>query len=211
MALERGARYDVRGATLLTESAQSRGRLASYRCNHAPRTSHGFTLVELLVALTIAGSVAILAHRMFTGVADAAVRLDAMREALDREMNAQRVLIELAGNLEIGTAETAGFQGEPDAVSFTSWALGVEGWLSRRRVTLAARDSALIVSGLTDDPLALMRSVRRVGFDYLLEPGADEHWVRQWISPVSAPVAIRVRVERVERVDTLLLIVGPRG
>ncbi|MGH2667750.1 MAG: hypothetical protein ACRDH5_01270, partial [bacterium] len=43
-------------------------------------------------------------------------------------------------------------------------------------------------------------------------PGERARFVREWISPVSAPVAVRVRVgHAIGTVDTLLLIVGPRG
>ena len=62
----------------------------------------------------------------------------------------------------------------------------------------------------------LADSVRDVQFDYLLDPGENATWVREWISPVSAPLAIRVRITKgvgsgMWGVDTLLLIVGPRG
>jgi hypothetical protein len=51
-----------------------------------------------------------------------------------------------------------------------------------------------------------------VAFDYLLEPGLNSQWASVWESPVSAPLAIRVRITQLDRIaDTLLLIVGPRG
>ncbi|HXH81319.1 MAG TPA: prepilin-type N-terminal cleavage/methylation domain-containing protein [Candidatus Tectomicrobia bacterium] len=175
----------------------------------------GFTLLELLVALAIAGTVALLAHRMFAGVADGAAHVEEARRTLDREMNARRLLVELVASLEVGTTEASGFRGERERVSFTTWTLVPEGWLARRTVTLGARDSAFVVSGLTDAPLALAQPITRVEFDYLLDPGATERWVQEWMSPVSAPVAIRVRLrhgtEDEGRVDTLLLIVGTRG
>jgi prepilin-type N-terminal cleavage/methylation domain-containing protein len=185
---------------------------------HVPTSPRGFTLLELLVALTIAGSVALLAHRVFVGVAGGAARLEKTRESLDREMNARRLLTELVGSLDVGTPGAGGFRGERERLSFTAWAFAAEGWPRRRAVLLAVLDSAFGVVGLGDEAIPLLGPVARVEFDYLLEPGATEHWVREWISPVSAPVAIRVRVTRRECgawdvgcVDTLLLIVGPRG
>jgi len=64
--------------------------------------------------------------------------------------------------------------------------------------------------------IALEDSVSGVEFDYLLEPGVNAAWVREWISPVSAPVAIRMRVTSARSmehgaVDTLLFVIGPRG
>ena len=56
-------------------------------------------------------------------------------------------------------------------------------------------------------------------FDYLLEPGAESRWVREWVSPVSAPVAVRMRIAKAgcgKRdagcvVDTLLFLIKERG
>jgi len=53
--------------------------------------------------------------------------------------------------------------------------------------------------------------VRSLDCDYLLEPGASTTWVREWISSVSAPLAVRLRIGYAEHADTLLLFVGPRG
>jgi hypothetical protein len=63
--------------------------------------------------------------------------------------------------------------------------------------------------------------VTDVAFDYLLEPGENTKWVREWISPVSAPLAVRVRVTHLSDngqrttahavTDTLLLLIKERG
>jgi prepilin-type N-terminal cleavage/methylation domain-containing protein len=175
------------------------------------RDKQGFTLLEILAALAIAGSVAVLAHRVFTSLADGAARLEQTRAVLDREMNARRMLQGLAGSLEIDPSGSSGFVGEATRVSFTSWPIGGNGWPSRRRVTIALRDSALIVDGLDSVAVVLREGIRRATFDYLLQTGAGAPWLRQWSSPVSAPIAIRLRVEEEDAVDTVLLVVGPRG
>jgi hypothetical protein len=58
-------------------------------------------------------------------------------------------------------------------------------------------------------------SVTELALDYLLEPGANTRWVRQWLSPLSAPLAVRLRIERrggsSEGVDTLLCLIKERG
>ena len=67
--------------------------------------------------------------------------------------------------------------------------------------------------------IALRDVVRDVEFDYLLEPGAESRWVREWVSPVSAPVAVRMRITKAENgkwetgnaVDTLLFLIKERG
>ena len=70
-------------------------------------------------------------------------------------------------------------------------------------------------AALGDEPgtrLVLGDSVRSVGLDYLLEPGADAHWVMDWHSQVSAPLAVRVRLTHAGGAcDTMLYLVKPRG
>jgi len=173
------------------------------------RATRGFTLIEVMVALTLSALVVLLAHSVFTGVVEGARRLQAARTALDREGNAHRSLTELFGSLDVGTEGTAGFAGRPDRVEFTTWQRVPQGWLERRRAVVAVENGVLV--SRTDVSLALEDSVTGVAFDYLLEPGANAAWVREWISPVSAPVAVRMRIQRAAAIDTLLFIVGSRG
>jgi prepilin-type N-terminal cleavage/methylation domain-containing protein len=169
----------------------------------------GFTLIEVVIGLTLSALVVLLAHRIFTGVVDGAQTLQAARTGLDREANARRSLNEMFGSLDVGTEGAGGFAGHPQRVEFTSWQRVPHGWLERRRVVLGVEGVMLVAR--SDVSIALQDSVTGVEFDYLLEPGADAAWVREWISPVSAPVAIRMRIQRAAAIDTLLFIVGPRG
>ncbi|MDZ4863742.1 MAG: hypothetical protein SGJ01_09885, partial [Gemmatimonadota bacterium] len=63
--------------------------------------------------------------------------------------------------------------------------------------------------------IVLADSVVGVEFDYLLEPGAQTRWVQTWISPLSAPLGVRLRIARrandVDWTDTLLVLIGERG
>ncbi len=186
-----------------------RVRAVLHRVHASACGPRGFTLIEVLVALTLSGVVVLLAHRIFSGVADGAARLVDARTALDREMNARRWLAEAFGSLQVGT-EGASFAGRMDRIEFTTAQRVPEGWLTPTPVTIGQVSDSLVAS-LDGNRLALTGGVRTIRFDYLLEPGANAIWVREWISPVSAPLAVRMRVERGEKVDTLLLLVGPRG
>jgi prepilin-type N-terminal cleavage/methylation domain-containing protein len=184
--------------------------------NHEPRTTHhGFTLIEVLVALTISAVVVLLAHQLFAGVADRGRTLSQARTALDRTANARRWLEATFLSLDVGTDGASGFEGRPDHAAFTTWLLTPDRWFERRVVSLARQDDRLVASVTPGQPVALMDSVENVALDYLLEPGAESKWVREWVSPVSAPVAVRVRVMRgrgtLTVTDTLLFLIKERG
>ncbi len=183
------------------------------------RDQWGFTLIEVLVALTIAAVVVLLAHQVFAAVAADGRALIVARATLDRQSNAGRWLAATFLSLDVGTDSAGGFDGRADRVDFAAWERTADGWFERRRITLRMEDNRLVATVSPGDPLALIDSVGAVAFDYLLEPGLDARWVREWVSPVSAPVAIRLRVARGSgkreegRVvtDTLLLLIKERG
>jgi prepilin-type N-terminal cleavage/methylation domain-containing protein len=182
------------------------------------RGPSGFTLVEVLVALTIGAVGVLLAHQLFGAVADRGKTLTAARTALDHSANARRWLDATFLSLDVGTEGAGGFEGRPNHVAFTTWLLTPDGWFERRQVTLGADKGCLRATVIPGTPIALIDSVIDVQFDYLLEPGAESRWVREWVSPVSAPVAIRMRVERPGKgeggrvvADTLLFLIKERG
>jgi len=161
-----------------------------------------------MVALALGAIVLVTAHRIASGVLDGVRRAEDTQTYLDRDMNGRRVLVEAFGSLDVGP-ENGGFTGRSDRVEFATWERTASGWLVPTRRTLALRGDTLMLQG--DARLDLRTSVTSLDFDYLLDPGANASWVREWISPVSAPIAVRVRVASRTSVDTLLFLVGPRG
>lgn len=175
------------------------------------RDHGGFTLLEVLIALSIAGLVAVTAHQIFAAATDAGRRLLASRAALDRFANARRYLQAAFLSLEVGSDSAGPFEGSPHAVRFTTWQQTPDGPFAQRRLVLSASGDSLFARPSNGLSVLLSDSITALDFDYLLKPGADTEWVRQWISPVSAPLAIRMRVARRERTDTLLFLVLERG
>lgn len=174
----------------------------------------GFTLIEVLVALVVTATIALLAHGLFAAAADGAHRLELARRRLDRTGNARDVLREAFLALDVGADSAGPFEGEPHRVRFTTWLPVPGGWNERRTVVLGTRDGQWTADIGTDagERIVLADSVTAVGLDYLLDLGAGEHWVGDWHSAVSAPLAVRVRVTRVGGAsDTSLYLVKPRG
>ena len=179
----------------------------------------GFTLIEVIVALTIGALVVLVAHQLFAAVADRGRTLIEAQTTFDRRANARRWLKATFLSLDVGTDGAVGFDGRPDHAAFSTWLLTPDGWFERRQVTLSAEQGRLRAAVTPGTAIALSDSVTDVQFDYLLEPGAESRWVREWVSPVSAPVAVRMRIARAGCemrdagcvVDTLLFLIKERG
>ncbi len=179
----------------------------------------GFTLIEVIVAVTIGALVVLVAHQLFAAVAERGRTLIAARRSLDRAVNARRWLAATFLSLDVGTDGAGGFDGRPDHAAFSTWLLTPDGWFERRQIALSAEQGQLRAAVTPGMPIALVDSVTDVQFDYLLEPGAESRWVREWVSPVSAPVAVRMRIAKAGCemrdagcvVDTLLFLIKERG
>jgi len=191
------------------------------------RPTAGFTLIELLVALTLTGLVVLIGHEMLTQLSDAGARGRALAQELDREGNRYAWLLRAFGSVVVGSAPMRGFEGrsgaegdrEADRVAFVTWLAMPTGslersvrlWLEGDELRAEVR-SPLVSQWEVPDTLVLADGLRAFGADYLTEYGASSPWLRDWVSPVSAPLAVRLRVARADgRADTLLLHVGTRG
>src|SRR6266545_1985831 len=216
---------DPREVVRNAECGMRNERVSVHFAFRIPHSAFGFTLIEVLLALTLGALVVLCAHRIFSGVTDGALRLTAAQAALDRAANARRLLTQLVGSVDVGEG-AGGFDGAPHRVAFSTWVLQPEGWLVRGRVTIQETDGDVVVTGVAGHAVALADGIASLDLDYLLEYGAEAAWVRTWQSPVSAPLAVRLRIvygplpSATARyrpggvgagpVDTLLLIVGPR-
>ncbi len=170
----------------------------------------GFTLLEILVALTIAGTAVLLAHQVFATAARGAESLRSARRELDTASNGRRWLASAIGSIEVGRDGDVPFDGGPHAATFSTYLLSERGWFERGVVTLEVSDSGLHARA-SRRTVILATGVSALDMDYLLEPGLDSKWVSRWASPVSAPLALRLRLAFGGRVDTMLFLVGPRG
>lgn len=175
----------------------------------------GFTLLELMLALVIGGLLVLTAARLFAVAADTGAALRRARQRTDHDANAREWLTTALGSLEVGAAGTTGFQGDSARMTFSAWVPTAAGWMERRSVALAFANGRL--TGSAEGTVVLADSLRAGAFDYQSEYGDGTTWLAGWQSPVSAPIAVRIRLvrstadpERLD-VDTLVFQIGGRG
>src|SRR2546428_679245 len=115
--------HEVRGLKLALHGAGTHGPRRGAACCAPTSTVAGFTLIEMLVALTIGAVVVLLAHELFGAVAERGRTLTVARTALDRSANARSWLDATFLSLDVGTEGAGGFDGRRDHVVFTTWLL----------------------------------------------------------------------------------------
>jgi len=173
------------------------------------RAERAFTLIEVMVALTLGSLLVLAVHRVFGASADLTRDLQARRTEHNRAMEARRTLTRMFAGLDLTSPSAIGFRGDASSIRFSSRVAG-NGRASSLQIS--ATESWLVLrreDGSTD---RLIPAVR-IAIDYLPAVGADTSWVRGWQSPVSAPVAVRLRLLTAEGgpIDTLLFTIGTRG
>jgi prepilin-type N-terminal cleavage/methylation domain-containing protein len=172
---------------------------------------NGFTLLELIVALSLGGLALALTVGVFSATADGVRAVDRSAAEWDRDENARRFLSQVFASAEVGTSTDGGFQGEANETSFGTWLWVADGWTEPDRVTIRMEEDRL--SGDTSSgSLTLLDSVAALDIDYLSQLGANSPWLSAWRSATSVPLAVRLRVTRINTaVDTMLFWIGPRG
>jgi prepilin-type N-terminal cleavage/methylation domain-containing protein len=172
----------------------------------------GFTLIELIVAITISGIVLLGARALWESLAQSVDRLRGQATVAERRANGERLLRSLVGRLEVGTDQSHEFAGDARHASFTTWCDMPAGWQERCAVDLAIEpDSAntlrLVARLSTGEVIALQRGFRTGALRYLNDPIGGGIWFRIWGHGITAPLAIGVITDG----DTAIVRIGERG
>ena len=178
----------------------------------------GFTLVELMVGLVVAGLVLLLARVAVSQVGTGAAQLVSARHRLDEHANARRWLASAFHSLQVGQDDYDSFRGGPGELEFTARLQTPGGWFEPTRLQLARSGTAVVARRGIRDTVVLYQNVIEMETQYLLTTGAQSEWLRGWYSPATAPIAARLILWRHDgetdsgpASDTLLFLIGSRG
>ena len=166
----------------------------------------GFTLVELMAALSLTGLVLLGAQAMLSQLGDARDRSQADVARAAREANGVALLRDLVLRVERAPDTLEALVGDRSGVWFLSRCDVPAGWQERCVVTLAleqAIDSTRLMLESPVPRLMLARLSRDAELRYV---DADREWLTIWRRQLQLPVAIAV----VGKMDTLVLRVGVR-
>jgi prepilin-type N-terminal cleavage/methylation domain-containing protein len=172
----------------------------------------GFTLIELMVAITLSGIVLLGARALWESLASSVDRLRTSATADARDANGERLLRSLVGRLEVGTDQSHEFAGDEQHMRFTTWCDMPAGWQERCDAVIGIEpDSggqfALVARLSTGEIIPVERGFARGVLRYLNDPVGRGVWFRIWGHGITAPLAIGVITDR----DTTIVRIGERG
>lgn len=160
--------------------------------------------------MTVAVLVVLSTRSLAGGILDGARRASEEQARTAQEANGRRRLSLAVAGLDVASPGAGTFRGARTTVAFSTWLRGAYGAPELRTVRLFADRDALWLMG-PDEAIRLLDGVKSVAIDYLLTPGAHAAWAGGWTSASAPPQALRFRLVRAARTDTLLLLVGERG
>ena len=175
----------------------------------SPAHRGGFTLLEVVVALALAGLVLLTARAMLGQVADGAERIAAGAAGADRDANGERLLRDLAARVEVRPGGP-GFYGDGRGVRFSTWCDVPAGWQERCLASLGmvrAGDANVLALECGGQVIPVMRGFAHGELLYLADAARGGMWMRAWSSPIAPPLAVGVVIDT----DTLILRIGERG
>ena len=175
----------------------------------ARRERRGVTLIELLVALAIAGLAMLGGVLVLDAVRDSDRRIDAETRRDAVEMNGNRLLRRLLADAR-QTSDTANrFRGDERNASYLAMCDAPAGWSEPCRVLLSiasSGDSSFVVAQTSPGAQFQVRRVAGQAVFRYLDPRSspDSTWVHQWMMSITLPAALAM----ITPIDTTVFPLG---
>lgn len=168
----------------------------------------GFSLLEVLVALTVSGVVLLTIHQLIVAMTN---HLDDVRRSsrtLGAEMNARRWLRAAFASI-VSPSDSLPFVGVGGSLRFSTRTRRAGGWYENEQIHLDLQGSDLVAQRSVSGRLTLASEVESVAIDYWLDGESGRPWLRVWLSYGSTPRFVRLRLGRSNRsvIDTLIFVV----
>ncbi len=173
-----------------------------------PRDREGFTLVELLVGVTLSGFAIAIAAGIFGSVTESLVTLDRSARKTAELMEGRLWLAEALLSVDGSGPDADPFRGSMDGVGFAGRHWMGTGWTEPTDITVGLEGSELV--GRAGPHRRVLRgAVGSVTFSYLGDLGAASRWEASW-DDGRTPRAVRLVVAPLGSgaPDTTLFLVG---
>jgi prepilin-type N-terminal cleavage/methylation domain-containing protein len=171
----------------------------------------GFTLLEVIVAMTIAAALLAVGRAMLGELGDETLRLQQSAAAADHEANVDATIRVIIGSIDIESQRQTIFAGNANEVTFLTWCDVPDNWSERCSVTIKFASNgdrvALLCVPSIGASMILRSNVRTGELRYL---GSADHggvWTSTWGPGATVPLAIEIVVDK----DTLIVPIGDRG
>ncbi len=175
----------------------------------------GFTLVEVMVALVLAGIAVSTAVGVFASTGDTVRKLGEESRAWTQRANARVWLSDALASAEVDATSGLVFDGDRESLTFRGWQWSRDGWVEPADIEVNLQGVRLRATNGSGTPLVLGDSIEGIAFAYLPTWGEDTEWSPRWRSDSGLPVAVRLvvwsRAGAASRADTSIVLVGAGG
>jgi prepilin-type N-terminal cleavage/methylation domain-containing protein len=172
------------------------------------RSRRGFTLIEILAALSISALAMIGGVLVLDQITDSTARIVRTGLVAAREGNGPRLLRQLLLDAHMTADSLDRFRGDERSADFTTLCHRPSGWLESCRASVAIdwrKDTSVVVATLsTGENFELARRGGVAELRYFDAATGDSVWLQRWALSIVMPVAIGI----VTPTDTVIYPMG---
>jgi prepilin-type N-terminal cleavage/methylation domain-containing protein len=170
----------------------------------------GFSLLEVMIALTVGGLAVALAAALLRATADQSAMISEQARSVNTDAVGERVIRRLVGQMEWSRTGEPPPSGTRRRTQFVSWCDVATGWQERCLVELELPQEdygGIIARSAAGGTQRLISGRPVTAILYLVSSSGGGEWVDRWLDATSLPRAVGLEVGS----DTLILRVGDRG